>query len=194
MATYTKNLNLVKPDMNDPVSPKPFNENADILDEKISEIAGSSGYKWNLINTYNFSSSSSSILIPKADIPDFYPYDEIMICLQNADINVTSSEYTVHLVSNGSHDICKYVSGSVRSGYATCQNLIFKFIVSSYDPLNGVKVYRIENPFFTAWFYGSGGLNHIELCETTDVILNISNATFTCRAKVYGRAWAFPGD
>ena len=55
MATYTKNLNLVKPDINDPVSPKPFNENADILDERISSMAGSVGNKWEFIKEYPIS-------------------------------------------------------------------------------------------------------------------------------------------
>lgn len=39
MATYTTKLHLGKPDMTDMVSPKIYNDNFDILDNKVGELA-----------------------------------------------------------------------------------------------------------------------------------------------------------
>lgn len=38
MSTWTKNLELLKPDVTDPVSPQPFNQNMDKLDAEITAL------------------------------------------------------------------------------------------------------------------------------------------------------------
>ena len=65
MATYTENLKLIKPDGNDPASQIPFNENADILDKTIAQIASYAGNAWNYVKTIDCNFDGD---IPQTDL------------------------------------------------------------------------------------------------------------------------------
>ena len=202
MATHTKNLNLVKPDVNDPVSLVPFNNNADIIDEKLSSALGAMGNKWEFIKSYIISVNKSSILIPKTDIYDFYKYDEILLCFSNGNISVTStssaSPYYVGIVSDehGSttyrmYQFNKIDNSSIYTGYAACPDIMVNFVTYKCDPLNGTKIYRTDRPVSEP---ASEGSRFVELNEKYDFLIKTSYATYEGNLKVYGRAWAFPGD
>lgn len=200
MATYTKNLNLVKPDVNDPVSLVPFNNNADIIDEKLSSALGAMGNKWEFIKSYIISVNKSSILIPKTDIYDFYKYDEILLCFSNGNISstgTTSSEYSVNICSDAyspgvyhMYQFNKIDSSSIPSGYASCPDIMVNFVTYISDPLNGTKIYRTERTLTVA----SEVVKHVEINGKYDFLIKTSYATYEGILKVYGRAWAFPGD
>lgn len=207
MATYTTNLNLIKPDINDPVSPKPFNENADILDEKISTIASGLGNKWELIKSYNFSVSGNkpSILIPKSDTYDYYPYDELLLCFANTDINTTATGCYAGISFMGPNARTTLrLFHSNKVGYAKYPDTMFTFKRYMCDPIDKIKYYHmdidslehetvtvgngIEYDLYTTLDF------HPVISKNVDLYIKVLNCTFAGVAKVYGRVWVLPGD
>ena len=193
MATYTKNFNLTKPDVNDPISPRPFNDNADILDEKLAMISSSMGYKWEFIKSINFSSSSTSMLIPKEDVRDFYQYDEILLCITNADVNITRSDPSLYLMtSNGCYN--KLLENGIPTGYAKYPDFMMKFTRYACDPIAKTKKYMSDIQCDTFHDENRNGTDYSILSKRYDVKLMASGVVFSGTLKIYGRAWAFPGD
>lgn len=116
MSTLTTNLQLIKPDAIDPMSPIPFNQNADILDQSISDLTAKTdtiaGNLWNLLWTDNFdytyqntASYDSTSTVSTVTNINYNEYDQIMIVLENVwfdviDISTNASGASADLYFN----------------------------------------------------------------------------------------------
>lgn len=200
MAGYTKNLKLVKPDLNDPVSPVPFNENADILDERISILSGSMGNKWELIKTVNVANANygfTTILSPD-DKTKLITYDEILICIVDGEVVPNDNQWEIcfwsYDYSNSQKDKVNFMGyiydrGTYTYGYKKIPNMMYTFVNNRYDPNSNNKTYVYHS--------NSSEGSYSEICRfnSNDYLKIYSDgATFNCTAKIYGRAWALPGD
>ena len=216
MATYTPNLKLVKPDLNDQVSPKPFNENADILDERISAIGGITGNKWEFIKSYpvslTYTSGSSgsgmsgnTLVVSINDMSYFSPYDELIFIIKNPDLSISSgtlTSFTLNIV-RANNDISFPTGSSYNIPVITTSD---KNTIESYtqypDILLNYKRFCI-NPSTdpnSKTYYLQDVPNDIMYSNSVGIGLYVysrksgaSSATFTCTVEAYGRAWAFPG-
>lgn len=218
MATYTENLKLIKPDGNDPASQIPFNENADILDKTIAQIASYAGNAWNYVKTITFdyntgtSGDVSGAIVSESEANSLSSYDELLFVLNNVIIETeciktnagsatkTSSFKVDMLTLNMPSSERSFVKGTSSIETIGDKNrfsvpdmpLIFSFI-STPSINDRLKFYvcsisDYDNSSDQLCFGPSNSIG-IKVIAGTNTYLKIR---IYGSVKIYGRKWALP--
>lgn len=220
MATYTENLKLIKPDGNDPASQIPFNENADILDKTIAQIASYAGNAWNYVKTITFdyntgtSGKVSGAIVSDSEANSLSSYDELLFVLNNVIIETecikTNTGSSMKTSSFKVNMLTLNIPGSERSfvdGTSSIETigdknrfsvpdmpLIFSFI-STPSINDRLKFYVCSISDYDRGSY--------QLCfgPSNSIGINVISQSGTAvylktriygNVKIYGRKWALP--
>ena len=218
MATYTENLKLIKPDGNDPASQIPFNENADILDKTIAQIASYAGNAWNYVKTITFdyntgtSGSVSGAIVSDSEASSLSSYDELLFvlnnviieteCIKTSDASATkTSSFKVNVLTlNDPSSERSFVDGKSSIEKIGDKNrfsvpdmpLIFSFM-STPSINDRLKFYVCSicdyDRSSNQLHFGPSNSIGIKVTAGTNTYLKIR---IYGNVKIYGRKWALP--
>ena len=219
MATYTENLKLIKPDGNDPASQIPFNENADILDKTIAQIASYAGNAWNYVKTITFdyntgtSGHVSGAIVSESEANSLSSYDELLFVLNNVQIETecikasgsatkTTSFKVNMLTLNNPASERSFVDGTSSNEKIGDKNrfsvpdmpLIFSFI-SSPSINDRLKFYvcsicDYDNSSDQLCFGPTNSIG-IKVTSQSGTTTYLKTRIYG-NVKIYGRKWALP--